>query len=178
MYQNFWQRILTGKKVVLLSMTDEDRERLGSGLYPLVWISGRFGVPTVLTSGSLTGATTTTFAKARISSEAPADLQKDKRLQWLLSGSEDPILVIRNAKGQISSSRITHAALLTILPENPSILYVQSTDEDALRKIFEELTEREHFPNSLAVPTPGPLQVLLIVDAGGQTTTQIWEPQA
>jgi len=159
-------------------MTDEDREHLGSGLYPLVWISGRFGVPTILTSGSLTGATTTTFAKARISSAIPADLQKDNRLRWLLDGRENSTLIIRNTKEQISSSSVTHAALLTILPEGPSILYVQSTDEDALRKILEELTEREHFPNSLAVPTSDPLQILMILDGSGHTTTQIWEPKS
>jgi hypothetical protein len=177
-YGRFWASIFTGKKIVLLSMSDETRDRLGAGLYPLVWLSGLHRVPTILTSGSITGATTTTFAKVRVSFVPSPDLQKDTRLHWLLEVSDNSILSTRNNKdGSFSQSQISHAALLTILPESPAILYAQSTDQDALRKLFEELCEREHFPANLATPTRGVMQVLLIVQANGHTTTQLWQPK-
>ncbi len=175
-YHKFWSQILSGKRIVLMSMSDQTLNRLGTGLYPLVWVSGRFGVPTVFTSGSLTGATTANFAKARISEDVPTDLQKAARLQWLLNTRDEPTLFIHNKDGGFSKSDFNQAALLTILPESPSILYLQSTNQDALRKILEELTEREHFPKGLVPPSGGPLQVLLLLQANGHTTTQIWEP--
>jgi hypothetical protein len=175
-YDVFWSRILNGKKVVLFSMTDEIRDRLGAGLYPLVWISGRFGMQTVLTSGSLTGATTNTFAKARISDTLPDDLRKDTRLRWLLDAGNESRLLVRAPDGRLSQADARHAALVTILPENPSILYIQSTDQEALRKVLEELTEREHFPREIVPLTSRPLQILLTIHDLGHTTTQIWEP--
>jgi hypothetical protein len=178
-YQRFWDRILAGRKVAFLSMPLEDRDRLASGLYPFVWIAGRFGVPTVLSSAPLTGATTDTFAKVRLASSPPANWQTDKRLRWLLDAGAGPTLTVRDQSGQTSASVAPHAALLTILPESPSILYVQSTDEDALRKLFEELTADERFPGSVVVPASGPmrLQILLTVDPMDHSTVQVWEPQ-
>lgn len=72
---------------------------------------------------------------------------------------------------------VHRAALVTRLPESLPILYIQSTDQDSLRKLLEQLTEREHFPPAI-IPVAGrPLQVLLTIDAAGHETTQIWEPQ-
>lgn len=176
-FQTFWSQILQGKKVVLLSMTDDVRDRLGSGLYPLVWISGRFGVQTVLTSGSLTGATTNAFAKARIANSLPDDLKNDKRLHWMLNAGNSPQLLTRAPNGAFMRSAVSHAALVTRLPESMPILYIQGTDQDSLRKVLEELTDREHFPREI-VPAGGrPLQVLLTLDDAGHSATRVWEPQ-
>lgn len=176
--QRFWEHILTGKKVLLLSMSDQDRRRLASGLFPVVWIAGKSSVPTVLTSGSLTGATTATFAKVRISATPPAEWTKEKRLHWLLNAGEAPTLTILNPDGRSSTASVARTALLTILPESPSILYVQSTDEDSLRKIFETLTSSASFPANLTASSIGStaLQVLLIVDTTDHSIVSTWEP--
>ncbi len=179
-FDRFWSQVFTGHRVILLSVPEEERKRLGSGLYPLVWIAGRFGVPTVLTSGALTGATTDTFAKVRLSSRPPENWASDKRLHWLLEAEEEsPTLVVRGTSGRPLDLPAPHAALLTVLPESPAILYVQSTDEDALRKLFEELTASDRFPSTIEAPIARftPLQVLLTVDAKDQSALRVWESQ-
>lgn len=172
----FWSHILEGKKVLLLSISDRNRGRLAPGLFPVVWIAGRFNVPAVLTSGSLTGATTATFAKVRISEAPPSEWGGNKDLRWLLNAHGTPTLTTRESDGRFVSSPIGHAALLTILPGSHSILYAQSTDEDALRKIFETLTLSTQFPSELAAPIRDAvaLQVLLTINASGQSQVKIW----
>jgi len=176
-YLSFWDHILAGKKILLLSTSDQDRSRLAPGLFPVVWIAGKFGVPAVLTSGSLTGATTATFAKVRISTTPPAEWSNGLGLHWILNASATPGLTTRNPDGHLSSESVTHTALLTILPDSPSILYVQSTDEDALRKIFETLTLSAQFPGDLVRSPSEPisLQVLLTVDSTGRSTVRTWK---
>jgi hypothetical protein len=176
-YLRFWDHILAGKKVLLLSTSDQDRSRLAPGLFPVVWIAGKFGVPAVLTSGSLTGATTATFAKVRISTMPPMEWSNELELHWILNAGATPRLTTRNSDGHLTSDSFTHAALLTILPDSPSILYVQSTDEDALRKVFETLTLSAQFPGGLVRSASGPvsLQVLLSVDSMGRSTVRTWE---
>jgi len=173
----FWSPILGGKKVLLLSISDRDRGNLASGLYPVVWIAGRFGIPAVLTGGSLTGATTTTFAKVRISGALPSELAGNVELRWMLNARGTPMLATRSRNSQLISEPVAHAALLTILPGSHSVLYAQSTDDDALRKLFETLTLSAEFPRALSAPIPNAiaLQVLLTVDSSGQSQVNIWE---
>lgn len=177
-YLRFWDHILTGKKVLLLSVSDQDRSRLAPGLFPVVWIAGKFGVPAVLTGGSLTGATTTTFAKIRISTMSPTEWASSSSLRWILDAHGTPTLLDRSIHGTRSPQSIDHASLLTIQSDSPSIVYVQTTDEDALRKMFEILTSSTDFPGTLLPGTSSAprLQILLRVDPAGRSSVDVWKP--
>jgi hypothetical protein len=178
-YRRFWNRAFSGRQLVLLSISRAERDRLASGLYPLVWMAGRYGIRTILSSGPLTGATTDTFTKVRLSSGIPEEWKGEKHLHWQLDSQNSAFtLTVRRPSGKLSTSLVPHAALLTILPESPAILYVQSTDEDSLRKLFEELTEADRFPRAIRLPLPtsAPFQVLLTLDTAGHATIQVSEP--
>ncbi len=192
-YLRFWDHILAGRSAVLLTVAPESRDRLSSGLYPLVWIAGRYGVETSL-NAPIAGSSPASFATVRISGASPAAWQGGNRLRWLLDSSglnaanpsgaalaihRTDTLTDRLASGQPLTSPVAHAALLTILPEDPSTLYAQATDEEALRTLFEDLTTRGRFPAGLLerLASEKPLQLLITVDALGRRTTRAWAEQ-
>ncbi len=180
----------------MLTVAPESRDRLSSGLYPLVWIAGRYGVETSL-NAPIAGSSPASFATVRISGASPAAWQGGNRLRWLLDSSglnaanvngagpdgvalalhRTDTLTDRLTGGQ--PSPVAHAALLTILPEDPSTLYAQATDEEALRTLFEDLTTGGRFPAGLLerLASEKPLQLLITVDALGRQTTRAWAEQ-
>lgn len=175
-YLRFWDRILAGRSALLLSVAPESGTRLATSLYPLEWIAGRYDVATALDEAAVTGAASAAFATVRISTESPAAWKADSRLLWMLSSSEPGVLLARRPAGPGEAAPGERSALLTILPENPSTLYAQSADEDALRTLFDELTNDGRFPRGLIEPVASSkvVQMLVVRDATGHWITETW----
>jgi hypothetical protein len=178
-YLRFWDHILVGRSVILLSVAPQDRDRLVPGLDPLVWIAGRYGVDVALNTAPMTGAEPATFVTVRITTASPAAWQTENRLHWQMGANGLEILTDRHPVGQPTTGLALDMALLTILPKDPSTLYVQCTAPDALRVLFEELTTRELFPGEILEPLSDgkPVQLLVRLDATGHWTTQTWTVQ-
>lgn len=177
-YLRFWDHILTGRSAVFLSVPGEDRNSLASGLYPLIWMAGRYGVETDLNATPMNVAASAAFANVRVSAESPSDWNDESRLRWLLNAKG--ALTDRSGLPSSPAAPASHRALLTILPESAATLYVQGTDEEALRRLFETLTTSDDFPKGAIDPVANgrALQLLVQMDGAGHWTTQIWGPQS
>ena len=174
-YLRFWDHILAGRSAIFLSISGEDRNQLASGLYPLIWIAGRYGVETALNASPMTGVASSGFANVQVSTESPASWKTEPRLRWLLNQGE---LTDRRALPSSSVSPARRRAVLTILPESPATLYVQGTDEEALRRLFETLTTPDHFPEGATDPLANgkAFQLLVQMDGAEHWTIQTWGP--
>jgi len=165
-YLRFWDRLLSGRSAMVLSIPDPDRASLAPSLYPVVWVAGRYGVNATLEGDSLAGSRQDTPASVQVSYATPHDLVTDTRLRWILSASKpgaDPALsasapaylpaylVDRSSPDRTSATPgpPTSSALLTILPEEYSALHVQGTDADSIRRLLEVLTSDRSFPGGL-----------------------------
>ena len=191
-YLRFWDRLLSGRSAMVLSVSPQDRISLASSLYPLVWVAGRYGVDATLQEDSLTDARPEVTSSVRVSYVALPETLADRRLRWALvvpAGRDADIstnpprppaqLLDRRPSGVSGSAMpVSSAALLTILSEDASVLRVQGTDADAIRRLLEELTVERNFPSGLVeqvehLDSRHALQVLVYRDTAGEWRREI-----
>jgi hypothetical protein len=196
-YLRFWDRMLTGRSAMVLSVSPQDRSDLASSLYPLVWVAGRYGVDATMQGGSLIGATPEATSAVQVSFATPTETAQDRRLRWVLtvpggqtgiaSGQSPPHILLRDRilnDGRIpSDNSLVSLAVMTILPEDSSTLHVQGTDAEAIRRLLEELTVERNFPAGLAeqiehLDSRHALQVLLFRDNFGEWHRDIFRGSA
>jgi hypothetical protein len=191
-YLRFWDRVLSGRSAILLSVASQDRGNLASSLYPLVWVAGRYGVETAMEGDSLTGAAQGALATVQVSYSTPPALTGDSRLRWSLNPPAETVAAGTTAASRLADRGVDHApdhpadranvaqppvasaALLTILPEDPATVHVQGTDADAIRRLLEELTSSRNFPSAQAdrIDVRHPFQILLFRSSSGQWKTE------
>jgi hypothetical protein len=189
-YLRFWDRLLSGRSAMVLSVSPQDRASLASSLYPLVWVAGRYGVDAVLYGDSLTRAKPEDASSVQVSYASPPETATDHRLRWALALSASPatetaapkfqsaLVDLRAPRKPAAGALLRSAALLTILPESSSTLYIQGTDADAIRRLLEELTTQRSFPAGLVdgverLDSHHALQVLVFRDASGEWSREI-----
>ncbi|WP_263351642.1 hypothetical protein [Acidicapsa acidisoli] len=166
-YLRFWDRLLSGRSAMVLSVSPQDRVSLASSLYPLVWVAGRYGVDATMQEDSLTDAKPDATSSVRVSYATPREVIADRRLRWTLTipavRNPDASSSLPKASAQlpaqlldghpsgtsVSAMSVSSAALLTILSEDASTLRIQGTDADAIRRLLEELTVERNFPSGL-----------------------------
>ena len=187
-YLRFWDRLLSGRSALVLSVAPQDRATLASSLYPLVWVAGRYGVDATMQGDSLTGIKPEALASVQVTYPTSTDTS-DRRLRWALiqssaagpHGSGEPAassevprlyaLVDRHLPGAKVPvfKDLSSAALLTVVPEDPSTLRVQGTDAGAIRLLLEDLTVERNFPSGLAehFNSRHTLQVVVYRDSSG-----------
>lgn len=191
-YLRFWDRLLSGRSAMVLSVSPQDRVALASSLYPLVWVAGRYGVDATMQGDSLTGTKPEALASVQVSYTTPPETASDHRLHWILTVPESPSAAANAGKSQIallerksadgvSAPRVPvySVALLTILPEDAATLHVQGTDADAIRHLLEELTVERNFPVGLVervehLDSRHVLQVLVFRDSHGDWSRDIF----
>jgi hypothetical protein len=194
-YLRFWDRLLTGRSAMVLSVSPPDRVSLASSLYPLVWVAGRYGVDATMQGDSLAGARPEAASSVQVSYATPSGTAADGRLRWTLAGPSDPagpsatpnpkkpqtaLLDRKVTKGNPpASTLISSAALLSILPEDTSTLHIQGTDADAIRNLLEWLTVERNFPAGLVerverLDSRHALQVLVFRNASGEWKREIF----
>jgi hypothetical protein len=187
-YLRFWDRLLSGRSALVLSVAPQDRASLASSLYPLVWVAGRYGVDATMQGDSLTGIKPEALASVQVGYPGAGEVN-DSRLRWTLTESatanaggatpvagspaagNQPLLLDQHPQSTNGLTAGSHAAiaLLTILPEDPSALHVQGSDAAAIRHLLEDLTVERNFPQGLAehFNSRGVLQVVVYRDAAG-----------
>jgi len=155
-YLCFWDHFLTGRTAMQLSF--DNGSALATGVYPLVWIAGRYGEEATIGASSPNAEPSAHTALVRIARSSPPDWRTETGLHWQLNGSQ------------------THAALLTLLPEEPDTLYLQASDDQAMSRICEELTSSRRFPSGLWPMASGnkPVQLLVHQDAAGRWDDELW----
>lgn len=196
-YLRFWDRLLSGRSAMVLSLSPQDRISLAPSLYPLVWVAGRYGVDATMQGDSLTGTRPEATSSVHVSYTTPPELVADSRLRWALTEAPNPTLpslqnrsslpalsalldrkLAGNGKSPMPTS-VSSAALVTILPEDTAILQVQGTDADAIRRLLEELTVERNFPVGLVesverLNSRHALQVLLYRNSAGEWRRDIF----
>lgn len=196
-YLRFWDRLLSGRSAMVLSLSPQDRVSLAPSLYPLVWVAGRYGLDAAMQGDSLTGTRPEATSSVHVSYTTPPELVADSRLRWALievpnrtsassqNRSSFPSLsalldrkLAGNGKSPMSTS-VSSAALVTILPEDTATLQVQGTDADAIRRLLEELTVERNFPAGLVesverLNSRHALQVLLYRNPAGEWRRDIF----
>jgi hypothetical protein len=185
-YLRFWDRLLSGRSAMVLSVSPQDRISLASSLYPLVWVAGRYGVDATMQEDSLTDAKPEVTSSVRVSYATPREAIADRRLRWALvvpagletgtsaTRSKPPAqLLDRHPSGSGSPIPVSSAALLTILSGDASSLLVQGTDAEAIRRLLEGLTVERNFPSGLVeqvehLDSRHGVQVLVYRDTTGE----------
>ncbi|HEY0162204.1 MAG TPA: hypothetical protein VGB69_05960 [Edaphobacter sp.] len=178
-YLRFWDHVLSGRNLLILTINPQDEIRLAHSLYPIAWIAGRYGVDTAIEENVPSGTRPEQLASVQESLGTPAAIARDKRLRWVLTddaqGSEQ--VTDRASRNRIPQENISAAAVLTILPEDSSTLHVQGTDGEAIEHLLDDLTSQKHFPDRVVDELGGGkmLQILMLRTSSGQWSTQIFE---
>jgi hypothetical protein len=174
-YLRFWDRLLSGRSAMLLSVAPQDRANLASSLYPLVWVAGRYGVDAAMEGDSLTGTGRELLASVQVSYATPPGMAGDGRLRWATQQTDGSALVTLKDRQQAGRA-LASAALLTILPEDAETLHVQGTDGEAIRRLLEDLSSDRHFPSGVSDRLEGrhAFQILLFRDGSGQWRTELF----
>jgi hypothetical protein len=185
-YLRFWDRLLSGRSAMVLSVPPQDRLSLASSLYPLVWVAGHYGVDATMQEDSLTDAKLEATSSFRISYATPSETIADRSLRWAFvatagrdadtSANRPPTQLLDRRTPNAapgSAMPVSSAALLTILSEDTSALRVQGTDADAIRRLLEELTIERNFPSGLVeqvehLDSRHALQLLVYRDPTGE----------
>jgi hypothetical protein len=189
-YLRFWDRLLSGRSAMVLSVAPQDRTNLASSLYPLVWVAGRYGVDATMQGDSLTDTKPEALASVQVSYATPPEISTDHRLRWAIAVQTDPnratntqnsqsVLLDRKSANGRSATPVFSVAMLTILPEDSATLHVQGTDADAIRRLLEELTVERNFPVGLVervehLDSRYALQVLVYRDPSGDWRREIF----
>jgi hypothetical protein len=147
----FWDHMLQGKNAMHITFPQEDPTatlQLEYGIAPLIWISGRYGIYPHIDYGRGHSEMSQDEAVLRVSFASPPEFAGDRRIPYVIvekNGSR--ILMDRSNGPEKPIGR--QAALLTILPNSGSTLWIQGTDSEAIRKLAESLIEERSFPSSL-----------------------------
>lgn len=187
-YLRFWDRLLSGRSAMVLSVSPQDRLSLASSLYPLVWVAGRYGVDATMQEDSLTDARPEATSSIQVGYATPPGTIADRSLRWTLvvpavrdadapaNVPKPPVQLLDRrspGNGPISAMPVSSAALLTIRSGDASALHVQGTDADAIRRLLEELTIERNFPSGLVeqvehLDSRRALQLLVYRDPTGE----------
>jgi len=155
-YLRFWDHFLSGRTSVQLSLNDADS--FATALYPLLWIAGRYGVEATVGAASVTAESSAHVATVHVARTSLPGWRSQKGLEWQLNAMQE------------------HTALLTLLPDEPDTLYLQASDDIALRRLCEELTSSRRFPSGLwqRASANGAVQLLVHQDASGRWDDELW----
>jgi hypothetical protein len=173
-YLRFWDHILGGRNTLLLSVAPQDRDKLASSLYPLVWIAGRYGVNTAMEDSSVTEVGEGGLASIQQSFATPTSIANDNRLHWILSEQMGEQRVTDRRSSRVIPAK--SAALLTILPEDAATLHIQGTSDEAMRQLLEQVTSATRFPAGMLdkLGNHHVVQLLLERDASGRWQNELY----
>lgn len=169
-YHQFWDTRLQGKNAMLIltgekappQITNQtaalEDEGTARAMLPIVWLAGRYDLQPLMGSqeteeddkqAGLGGET----AIIHSTEATPPELEADKRLRYLISENAGTLHLIDRSGSTPDISTGAHAALLTILPEHPAVLWIAGTDRESIHTLSEIISSKDSFPSQLTHET-------------------------
>ena len=169
-YHQFWDTRLQGKTAMLILDGDKGTGQAttqagaleGAGtaraMLPIVWLAGRYDLQPLMGSQEIEeddkqaglGGETAILHSAEAT---PPEFEADKRLRYLISRQAGAFHLIDRSDSKPDTSAGEHAAVLTVFPEHPAVLWIAGTDWESTNKLAEIISGKDSFPSQLARET-------------------------
>lgn len=176
----FWDHLFQGRKSMNIAFPQEDStsiEELEHGIYPLIWMSGRYGIYPHIDYGENHSGTNMDGANLHVSFITPPELMGDHRIPYVIAERNGSRILIDRSSGR-ERSVAKRAALVTVLPGTNGALWIQGTDGEAIRHLTESLIEERSFPSSLyeSVSHKIPAETVITIEDNGAYTSHTYGP--
>jgi hypothetical protein len=191
-YHQFWDTRLQGKSAMLILSGEKTPEGptpqttvsndIARAMLPIVWVAGRYNLQPLMDpqdteeneqQAGLGGETAT----IRSAEATPPELEADKRLRYLISGQPGSFHLIDRSGSMLDTSAGEHAAVLTVLPEQPSVLWIAGTDWESIHKLAEIISGKDSFPSQLTRETEMGQAVQVLLKENGSPHLEIYTHQ-
>jgi hypothetical protein len=159
-YHQFWDKRLRGRAVMLLSLEgvsdpDAKSNNMTQAILPIIWLAGRYNLnpvvqPHEVENNNKQGAIEGDAVTIRSVETTPPPLETDKRLRYQISASQGSFHLV-NQLHPLPVSAQEHAAVLTVLPEHPSMLWIVGTDWKTVSKLTAMISSKNKFPTQLNI---------------------------
>jgi hypothetical protein len=160
-YTNFWQQILQGDQALLYLTTSRTDGKQGfvaiqelNEAAPLLDLAGQFHRQLTVMSSPTPGGDSSGMilhvgldATGELHSDVPGNNQEAAERFLLVSSANDRVIIDRKNPERAASH---HAALLTIINARQRSIYIDGTDDEAIRSFVNRLCDERTFPGSLA----------------------------
>ena len=157
-YHQFWDKRLHGKSLMLLSVDKlhdlkTSTDDTSQAMFPIVWLAGRYDLKVLMKSqetgkGDRQSELDIDAAIIHLSRTTPPEFAADKRLRYSRT-SDQKALQLTDRLNPAGTSASAETALLTLLPERPSELWLTGTDWRAVNALAEIVTSKSDFPSQL-----------------------------
>jgi len=155
-YHQFWNQRLRGKAVMLLDV-DEAQASSASvvqAMLPMMWLAGRYDLqPLMQPQTAKNDDKQEAYAENAMvlhgSEATPAAVAANSRLRYTISVVQGMPRLVDALHPASDKSEHASAALLTLLPENPSALWLSGTDWKAMSALLQIITSKNEFPAQL-----------------------------
>ena len=160
-YTNFWQQILQGDKAFLYLTPSRSAGKQGlvaiqelNEAAPLLDLAGQFHRQFTVMSAPTPASTTSPMA-LYVGLDATGDMHSTTHAGtgavaerfFVANSANDRVILDRNDPNHAVSR---HAALLTIINGPQRSIYIDGTDDDAIRSVVNRICDESTFPGSLA----------------------------
>jgi hypothetical protein len=167
-YHQFWDARLQGKNVMLILNGDTASDQatpqtplpdqIAQALLPMIWLAGRYDLKPLMSSQKTEGDDKQTDLSSEAvvihSSETTSpEFAADKRLRYLLAGQAGSAHLVDRASSKSDHPATQHAAVLTLFPDHPDVLWIAGTDAESINKLTEVLSGKNNFPSQLTEET-------------------------
>jgi hypothetical protein len=169
-YHQFWDTRLQGKNAMLILTGENAPQQIttqaaaleGEGtaraILPIVWLAGRYDLQPSIGSQEMEandkqaglGGETAILHSAEAT---PPAFEADKRLRYLISRQTGAFHLMDRSDSKPDISAGDHAAVLTVFPEHPAVLWIAGTDWESTNKLAEIISSKDSFPSQLARET-------------------------
>jgi hypothetical protein len=158
-YTNFWQQILQGDQALLYLTPSHAAGKQGlvaiqelNEAAPLLDLAGQFHRQfTVMSAPTPVSATSTMILHVGLDATSDmhsrADTHEVTERFFLANSANDRVILDRKDPNHAVSR---HAALLTIINGPQRSIYIDGTDDDAIRSVVNRICDESTFPGSLA----------------------------
>lgn len=158
-YHQFWNQRLRGRAVMLLDMdeaqaTATPSASAGQAMLPMIWLAGRYDLQPIMQSqAAKNDDKQEAYAENAVilhgSEATPAALAANRHLRYTISTVRGMPRLIDSLNPVSEESAHGSSALLTLLPEDPSVLWLSGTDWKAISTLVQIISTKNEFPSRL-----------------------------
>lgn len=176
----FWDHILQGRNAMTITLEGETANatsELDKSIYPLIWISGRYGIYPLIEYRTSRNRASADDTNLHISFISPPELVADRRIPFLITEANGIRTLVGRSHPQ-EKMVPERAALLIVLPSQSNAVWIQGTDNEAIQNLTESLIQEHNFPASLntAISQKLPVEVVMSLGTNGLWTAHTYGP--